>query len=120
MAMTTKDFFKRRIYQARIERHNGNQDDLGSPTYTNALDWDAIITGWPCELLTTAGGESIRGRTVTANTTHVFTGDFWSTEAADIGPDCRVMIRGKTYSIVKVWQPDGLNSQMFIEAKQSW
>ena len=120
MAMKTTDFFKRRIYQASIQRHNGNQDALGASTYDNPADWDAIVSGWPCELLTTAGGESLRGRTVTASTTHVFTGDYWSTEAADVGPDCRVIIRGKTYSILKVWQPDGLNSQQFIEAKQSW
>jgi hypothetical protein len=119
MAMSTSNVYRRRIHQATFERHNGNQDATGAPTYNLPTDWRIVMSGWPCEVLTTTGGERMRGRQVSASTTHILVGDFFS--AADkIDPECRAWINGRLYNIVAVIEPDGLNRELRIEVKQSW
>ena len=118
MAMKTADFFKPRIHVATIEQHNGNQDELGHPTYTNDADWRIVVPRWPCELLTASGGERLRGRGLSASTTHVFIGEWAAVQ--NVTPDMRLNVGGKIYNITAVYEPDGLNREMRIEARQSW
>ena len=94
-----------RRHLATFSQHNGSTDTAGQPTYANAADWTTVLGEWPCELLQTSGGEVLRGRQVTAQTTHVFFGDFMGSEAE---PTYRIIVSGRNYSIVSVLDPDGL------------
>jgi hypothetical protein len=116
-AMKTDDYFKRRIHTAQLQRHNGTQDTLGQPTYETDSDW-VTFSEWPCEIVTASGGERIRGRQVSANTSHVLIGDPYAAKGVD--PNCRAIIDGRTYNIAAVVDPDGLNHELRIEARQSW
>lgn len=118
MVIKTRDFFKKRIHTAKIERHNGKADELGQPTYNNADDWRPLVAAWPCEVLTGGGGERIRGRQVSANTTHVLIGD--PAAVTEVRPEDRVTISGRVYNITAVYDPDGLGREYRIEARQSW
>ena len=97
-------------------RHNGNVDASGNPTYSTPDDWYLVARGWPAEVLNTSGGEVIRGRQVTAETTHVLYGE-WS-YVQEISPRDRITFNGVTLEIVSVTDPEGLRYEMRIEAKR--
>ena len=106
----------RRIHQADFQLHNGNLDDSGTPTYTSEDDWQVVIAAWPCEVLNTSGGETLRGRQVTAETTHVLIGEYFGVEG--VTTDMRIEVNGQTLAIVSVLDQDGDSYERRIEAKR--
>lgn len=106
----------RRRYRATITQHDGTQDGHGNPTYTTAGDWDTVVSGLPCELLTVSGGEVLRGKQVASQTTHVLFGEFQS--AGTITTDMRVTVENVIYSIVAAYDMDGDRREMRIECKR--
>lgn len=104
-----------RRHQADFEQHDGTIGTHGNPTYKTSGDWDTIVSAWPCELLTTKGGESLRGRQVTADTTHVLFGEYQG--ATSVTTDMRAVIDGTTYDVVSVYDPDGDGREMRVELR---
>ena len=105
-----------RRYRADVQQHDATVDGHGSPTFTTAGDWDTVVTGWPCEILTTTGGETIRGRQVSATTTHVLYGQFAG--GSSITPEMRLVVNGVNYSVVSAYDPDGMRRKIRVEAKR--
>ena len=105
-----------RQHTAIFTRHNGTVDAAGNPTYSVANDWLPINAGWPCERVAVTGGETLRGRQVTAETTHVLFG--WWNSVKDITAADQVQIAGLTYSIVSVLDADGDNMTARIQCKR--
>ena len=114
--MTRRERIGSRRYRATATQHDGTQDAAGNPTYTTAGDWDTVVTAWPCEILTTTGSEMIRGRQVTAGTTHVMFGDYHY--GSTITPDMRVTVGGVVYDVVAAYDPDGDRRELRVEAKR--
>ena len=104
-----------RRHQADAYQHNGNADPHGMPTYTVPEDWDLVIQGWPVELITASGGESVRGRQVDAETTHVVFGEYYG--GRTITPQMQLQIAGQTYAITAAYDPDGDNREFRVELK---
>ena len=115
MAMTNRSF-KRRIHQARFARHNGNLDEHGNPTYAVERDWIWLPIRWPCEMLSSGGNETLRGRQTTATTSHVLYGEAYGCDGVEPQHRCE-MSDGKRYSVVAVLDPEGLNTEKRIELK---
>ena len=111
--------FRKRVGQRRhfatFYTHDGTVDSYGSPTYSVADDWDVSVTGWPCELITTVGGEVVRGRMVNEKTTHVAFGEFYGVSGVTVKDRC--IIGGIKYGISAVIDPDGLQREIRIELK---
>lgn len=104
-----------RRHRAKIEQHDGTVDAHGTPTYGTAGDWDTVVLSWPCELLTTSGGEKLRGRQTSAETTHVFFGDYAA--ASSVTADMRVICNSRTFGIVSAYDANGDGREMRIEAR---
>ena len=107
-----------RRHRATAKLHNGNADSHGTPTYTSSVDWTEVVTAWPCELLSVAGGEAIRGRQVAAETSHILFGEFHGGKS--ITPDCKVEVAGTdgqivTYGVVTAYDMDGDNREYRVE-----
>jgi len=100
---------------AVFEKHNGNVDDYGMPTYTIDVDWDRVVS-WPCEFLSAKGGEFLRGRQVSAEASHVLYGDF--SAVRDVTQDMRIKVRGLTLGIIDVSDLFGDMREMVIDAKR--
>jgi len=100
---------------ASFSQHNGRVNEHNLPTVANPGDWRVVVREYPCEVLSTSGGETIRGRQVTAYTTHVLFGDYFA--ARNIKPDMRVKVKGMKLNIVSVLDPDGDQFEMRIECK---
>lgn len=96
-------------------RHDGTVDEYGTPTYDNDNDWDLVITGWPCELVTTVGGEVLRGRMVNEKTTHVAFGEFFGAQSPTTQD--RLVINDVKYGIVSFIDADGLQTEARIELR---
>lgn len=105
----------KRRHTAQVQEHNGTVDGTGNPTYGTPGDWDTVIAAWPCELLTTAGGETVRGKQVTAQTTHVLFGEYFG--ASGVSANMRIIVNGQTMSLVSAYDPNGDQSEMRVEAK---
>lgn len=101
---------------ATFQQHNGRKNDHGLPTVDVDSDWRTVLASWPCELMATSGGEQIRGRQVTAVTTHVLFGDYFA--AKNVTPDLRVQVNGLTLQVISAFDPDGQQFEMRIEAKR--
>lgn len=113
--MARKRYGKRR-YTATFSQHNGKRDSHGNPTVDIPTDWTPVLAGWPCEKLTTRGGETVRGKQVTAQTTHVLFGEFFG--ANGVNAEMRVMIPGEpNMSVVAAYDPEGTQTEIRIEAK---
>ena len=104
-----------RRHFATAYQHDGTADAHNMPTYSVADDWDPVVTGWPCELITAGGGEVVRGRQTTAQTTHVFFGE--PSGGKLIGPEMRLVVDGVTYAITAAFDPDGDQREWRVEAK---
>jgi SPP1 family predicted phage head-tail adaptor len=100
---------------AQIQKHNGKVDDYGQPTYKVEADWETVVR-WPCQFMSTSGGEFLRGRQVTAQSTHVLYGDYAAVR--DVTPDMRVKIRGQVLGILDVSDLFGDQREMSIDAKR--
>lgn len=105
----------KRRYNARFEEHDGSLDSHGSPTYTEPGDWDTVIESWPCELLTTTGGEKLNGRQVQATATAVFYGAYQY--IADIKENMRVVVDDVTYYVVAAYDPEGDRRELRVECR---
>jgi SPP1 family predicted phage head-tail adaptor len=100
---------------ALIQKHNGNADKYGQPTYKVEADWETVIR-WPCQFQSTSGGEFLRGRQVTAQSTHVLWGDYAAVR--NVTTDMRVKIRGQVLGIINVDDLFGDQKEMSIDAKR--
>lgn len=115
--MPTRRTIGNRNYTAEFQRHDGTVDDYGNPTYDVAGDWDAVISDWPCELITTVGGEIIRGKMTMEKSTHVLYGYYASVASVDV--QCRVLIDGNYYGITAgPIDPDGRRMEARLEVRR--
>ncbi len=105
-----------RIHSATFQRHNGNVDGNGTPTYNLPNDWAATAGPWPCELVTATGGEVLRGKQVSARTTHVAFGERFGSQTVTTMD--RAVIGGESYGIVAVIDSDGMNRESRIELRR--
>lgn len=117
--MRNRDGNRRHI--ATFQQHDGTVDSHGHPTLGTSADWDDFISGWPCELLTGSGGERLRGRQVTAETTHVLFGEYFGAEG--VTAKMRVLIddptgTSVTYQVVSAYDPDGDGREMRVELRR--
>lgn len=113
--MTWRKQIGARNHSADAWQHNGNQDANGLPTYGVDGDWRPVITGWMVQLLAVNGGEQIRGRQVTAETSHVIFGQY--SGGVGILPEHRVTINGTTYNVVSAMDMDGDQMELRVELK---
>lgn len=104
-----------RRWTASFTRHDGSIDSYGQPTYKNDSDWDVVTQAWPCELITTVGGEIVRGRMTHEKTTHVAYGEFFGTGSLTTKDRC--VIDGKNYGISAIIDSDGLQMERRIELR---
>ncbi len=100
---------------AVFEKHNGNTDDYGTPTYTIDSDWDRVLS-WPCQFAGAKGGEFLRGRQISAESTHILYGDY--SAVRDVSPDMRIKVRGLTLGILDVTDLFGDMREMVVDAKR--
>lgn len=104
-----------RRWNAKFLRHNGTVDEYGQLTYSVASDWDIVLHSWPCELITTVGGEVLRGRMTNEKSTHVAYGEFFG--AGSVTTKYRCVIDGVSYGITCVIDQDGLQMERRIELR---
>ena len=105
-----------RRHKATAWQHDGSQDDAGQPTYSNDTDWSPVVTNWPVELVAVRGGETLRGRQVAAETTHVVFGEYFGGNG--ILPEHRCVIDGVTFGVVSAMDIDGLSTELRVELKR--
>lgn len=107
-----------RRHRADIKQHNGKKDDHGhgAPSYTTPGDWDTVHAAWPCEILTTSGGESLRGKQVAAQTTHVFFGEYHG--ASSTTADMELEVDGVRYAVVWAGDWEGDRREMRVETRR--
>lgn len=96
-------------------RHDGTVDSDRVPDYTTPGTWDTYIEGWPCEILTVSNGETLRGQQVTAETTHLFVGEYHG--AKDTTTDMRVEVGDVTYEIISAYDPHNDRRDFWVETK---
>ena len=99
---------------ALIQKHNGNKDTYGQPSLTVEADWETVVR-WPCQFQSTSGGEILRGRQVTAQSTHVLWGDYMAVR--NVETTYRIKIRNLTLGIVDVSDLFGDQKEMSIDCK---
>ena len=104
-----------RSHVATFQRHDGTLDEYGQPTYDNPDDWDTIVPLWYCELMGAKGGETVRGRQVTALASYVLYGD-WPEVSGVVASD-RILVDGLTLGILDVTDTTGRQMEMVIDAK---
>jgi hypothetical protein len=105
-----------RRYRATFWKHDGTMDDYGQPTYQNDANWDQVGGYWPCELITTVGGEIVRGRMTHEKSTHVLYGEFSGVKDT-VDANHRCIIDGKKYGISCILDADGLRMEKRIELR---
>tara|TARA_R110000824_G_scaffold53003_3_gene147016 strand:+ start:4970 stop:5314 length:345 start_codon:yes stop_codon:yes gene_type:complete len=103
-------------HRAKFTQHDGTQDSHGTPTYRVPGDWDTVVAAWPCELLTSTGTETLRGKQVQATTTHVLFGEYHGAKLVE--PDMRAVIDNVTYGVVAAFDPMGNSREIRIELKR--
>lgn len=108
-----------RRHRATAKQHNGTVDAHGVPTYTTSNDWTEVVTQWPVEVRSVAGGEVLRGRQVSAETTHVMFGEFHGGKS--ITPDMKVEVYDPatsstiTYGVIAAYDMDGDSRELRVE-----
>lgn len=110
----------KRRHMATFQQHDGTTDAHGHPTYFTEADWDNVLQ-WPCEVTTAHGGEVLRGRQVTAETTHVLFGEYFSAEGVTAAMRCKIPSDDGTmvtYDVVSAYDPDGLSRELRVELKR--
>lgn len=105
-----------RTYIAEIRRHNGTRDDYGQPTYSTPSDYTTLISDWPCEFMSTVGGEIVRGKMITEKSTHVLFGNFAAVEG--VNEKDIVVVNGERYGINSIFDQDGLRMEMRVEVRK--
>ena len=102
-------------HRASFLRHNGTLDSHGQPTYNTPSDWEVFFEDWPCEFVSTVGGEILRGRQVTAKSTHAMFGNYIAVEGIDA--KMKVEKDGLTYGITSFSDPEGIRTEMRVELR---
>ena len=103
----------KRRYRADVEKHNGTVDAHGQPVTSNTA-WTAVISDWPCEVLTKSANEDSTGGGTIMN--YEIFGSY-VTEAT-VAPNMRMIIDGVTYEVVAAYDPDGRRRTLKVEAKR--
>lgn len=106
----------KRRHRLTASKHDGTLDDHGQPTYAVPGDWDTVVENWPCEVVVTTGNEKIRGRQTTAETTHVFFGEYHG--GKQITPLMKAEVSDKTYYVIAAFDADGESREYRVEAKR--
>ena len=114
--MSRRERIGSRQHRATVSQHDGTQDSHGTPTYETSGDWDAVVTDWPCEVVAVRGGETLRGRQVAAETTHVLFGEYHG--GSSITPEMRAVISGTTYHVVSALDMDGDSRELRVEVRR--
>lgn len=104
-----------RRHRASFLSHNGSRDQNGQLTTKDPLQWDTVISGWPCEFVSTVGGEILRGLMVTEKSTHAMFGNFTLVE--NIDAEMIVVVNGKRYGITSISDHEGTRSEMRVELR---
>ena len=115
--MTLRNRIGMRRYTATFEKHNGNQDSSGNPTYNVSSDWTPTIAGWYVELEGTSGTETRRGGQVAAETTHVIYGEYYG--GVWITPRQRCYVDGRQFGVVSVLDVDGDHMELRVELQET-
>ena len=98
---------------ATFQQPTKSLDSIGQETTV----WTSYLSGWPCELLTTASGEVIRGRQTRTNTTKVLFGNYSAVK--DVTTEMQCVISGKVYGVNSVMEQGGNQFEMRVELKES-
>ena len=106
----------KRIHRADFTRFDGTVDSTGQEMRHVPENWDTIVSGWPCEFVTTVGGEILRGRMVTEKSTHVLFGFFSTVESVESTDTC--VINGQEYGINFIGDPEGVRTEMRVELRK--
>ncbi len=106
--------FRRHI--ADIYNHNGTRDAVGQLDTKNDSNWVGFAMGWPCEFVSTVGGEIVRGIMVTDKSTHIAFGHFSHVET--VNKKMRVKINNEWYGITSIIDPEGIRQEMRIELRK--
>ncbi len=105
-----------RRHRATFERYDGTRDSYGQLDTKNSNNWDTVALNWPCEYVSTVGGEILRGIMVTDKSTHVIYGNFAYVEGITV--EDRVTVNGVLHGINAVLDPDGTRTEMRIELRK--
>ena len=110
-----------RRHRATFSQHDGTLDAHGTPTYTTSGDWDAVVSDWPCEFITSEtlrgkSGESRKGEQVMHQTTHILYGEYYGASA--VTTDMRCTIASTVFGVVDVANIDGDSREMRIELRR--
>jgi len=103
-------------HRATFSQHDGTQDAHGNPTYDTSADWDAVVTDWPCQMLTKRGAERTKGIRLLETTTHVLTGEYHG--AKSVTPDMKVVVNSIEYGVVYAFDPYGTSRELIVEIKR--
>lgn len=108
----------KRNYMAYVERHTGEEDPHGMPTYSADNEWCQVIR-WPCEVIGATGGEVIRGRQTSAYTSHVLYGDYKAAKKIKQSDRIKITIDGTELylGILSIRDAEGDLYEMVIDAR---
>ena len=93
-----------------IERATESQTGTGQPLRT----WATWLAGVPVKVESVTGGETVRGRQVSANATTLFTCRY----VAGVTTQMRLRYEGRTLGIVRAGDPYGDRRELRIEATE--
>jgi SPP1 family predicted phage head-tail adaptor len=95
-----------------IQTPSPTQDAAGQPI----VAWGALAGGsnLPARVESVAGGETVRGRQVSAEATTLLTVRW----LAGVTPEMRVLYEGRTLGIVRASDPDGGRRELRIECRE--
>jgi SPP1 family predicted phage head-tail adaptor len=110
--MTRRDRIGSRRHRATFSSYTEEQDYHGNPNYAAETFREDV----PVEMLSTSGGERIRGRQVTAETTHVMYSDYYNLEG--VTAQMQALVGGVLYHVVSVLDMDGDRREIRVELKR--
>jgi SPP1 family predicted phage head-tail adaptor len=101
----------RRRNRITIQQATNTLDAAGQPIPT----WSTYLADYPVAIDSVAGGEVLRGRQVSAETTLVFSGRWYT----GVTTQMRVSYEGRTLGIVRASDPYGDRRELRIECKEA-
>ena len=110
--MTRKRSGHRR-HGATFQKRADGVDEHGHPEHR----WEFVVGPWYTEMVSTRGGEVVRGRQTTAQSTHVLFGE-WSPALEVLDTDMRCVVNGEVFGIASVLDADGLRQEIRVELKR--
>lgn len=109
--------YRDRRYVASFYVHNGNRNQTGNPTYDDLEDWYQVAYDYYCEKINSSGGETVRGRQVTDQTSFVLVGDYWGARAIGVSAPMQVEIEGIRGNVISAEDIDGQQLEMMIQVE---